>query len=214
MDVCSHFSLLYSIFFCLWRSGCSPASVFSLWVELVRSGFAPVDLQGPGKVGSSQDRAPGAHSGSSGETLLFGESVCENIHDVYSQSWSCDSVTSQSDTCTQTVIQNIQQLQPVLYKSYLDCSKINNSWVHCLYSACMFILKCFCNLILVIRFLFIKEMMVWMCFCCNQISTVTMQSLQPSAINTPLLWSVIFFSHPVCRPLIKSSSLSSFREGV
>lgn len=110
--------------------------------------------------------------------------------------------------------QNIQQLQPVLYKSYLDCSKINNSWVHCLYSACMFILKCFCNLILVIRFLFIKEMMVWMCFCCNQISTVTMQSLQPSAINTPLLWSVIFFFHPVCRPLIKSSSLSSFREGV
>lgn len=89
--------------------------------------------------------------------------------------------------------QNIQQLQPVLYKSYLDCSKINNSWVHCLYLACIFLLKCFCNLILVIRFLFIKEMMVWMCFCCNQISTVTMQSLQPSAINTPLLWSVIFF---------------------
>lgn len=42
-------------------------------MAFIRSGSAPADLAGPGKVGSAQDRTPGAHTGGCGEALLSGE---------------------------------------------------------------------------------------------------------------------------------------------
>ena len=68
------------------RSGCPPAPVPGLRVAFVGSGSAPAHLPGPGKVGSYQDRTPGAHTGGCGETLLSGEEassrvcVCVGVH--------------------------------------------------------------------------------------------------------------------------------------
>lgn len=92
MCLSDHVSFVFRLVPCMWlkylclvaRSGCPSASIPSLGVAFVWFRSAPVDLSGPGKVGSAKDWTPGAHTGGCGEALLSGEEEAESCVSVYS----------------------------------------------------------------------------------------------------------------------------------